>query len=282
MNRYDGACALNVRAETLSAWRSGLLDGAEAERLTAHVPGCAACQRTVAGFERIAQALRTLPDPPRRGLWEALQDGIARRRRDAKTRRRARARFIFDIAALLILALLVAVIFSNLPLPRGHGEFPTSTPSATATRPAPTATSWVPASAGWVASPLTYGKAIAFAASAPLTGYACGNMATDPADTTTPILLGVTHDGGQTWQPAITTPALGVECHVYVNPQEPYDLLIMTGGATPSYRSRDSGQTWTKIVLPGGSDQYPIDPVWIGDTLYVLEQTYVPPVTPGP
>src|SRR5690348_6150176 len=51
-------CALGIGADTLSAWRDGLLPNEEAERLRGHVAECAVCERRLAEFAEVARVLR--------------------------------------------------------------------------------------------------------------------------------------------------------------------------------------------------------------------------------
>src|SRR5262249_60762188 len=53
------ACALGIRDETLSAWRDGLAPAAMAQRLEAHVAGCAACGARLGAFDAVRRTLLT-------------------------------------------------------------------------------------------------------------------------------------------------------------------------------------------------------------------------------
>ena len=68
------ACALGIRDETLSAWRDGLAPAAVAQRLEAHVAGCAACGARLGAFDAVRRTLLTqrMPDVQEQ-VWRALQ-----------------------------------------------------------------------------------------------------------------------------------------------------------------------------------------------------------------
>lgn len=69
-------CALNVGADTLSAWRDDLLPREEMDRLRAHIAGCVACGRRLADLDEVARALRA-----QRELepGDRIVDGVRRR-----------------------------------------------------------------------------------------------------------------------------------------------------------------------------------------------------------
>jgi hypothetical protein len=138
-------CTLDLPTDTLSAWRDRALSVDEAERVGAHVPGCAACRTRLAEYEAVAHALRALavPEPvggyghnPRR----RDADHADRRRphvlappralRPARSRGGVRPRLpiaVEVIAALLLIALLGGLLGwqrSN----GGPAPVPTATP----------------------------------------------------------------------------------------------------------------------------------------------------------
>ncbi|HEX9037297.1 MAG TPA: zf-HC2 domain-containing protein [Ktedonobacterales bacterium] len=59
MTRETLVCQANIALDTLSALRDAALPAAEAQRLRAHIPTCAACQARLADFEAVASALRS-------------------------------------------------------------------------------------------------------------------------------------------------------------------------------------------------------------------------------
>jgi hypothetical protein len=65
--------------ERLSAFADGELVGAEAERVRAHLAGCARCRSTLADLSAILGAARTLdrPEPPA-ALWRAIEGVLDR------------------------------------------------------------------------------------------------------------------------------------------------------------------------------------------------------------
>lgn len=115
------ACALRLRAGTLSAWRDGALEPDEARHVEIHIGECAACRARLAEYDALATALRAIPEP-------APDGGYGRNPRllapSAPTTRAARTRFplasrvragggLGALAAVLLLALGFAAIFSH-------------------------------------------------------------------------------------------------------------------------------------------------------------------------
>lgn len=58
-------CALALSPAVLSAWRDDALPGAEAARVAAHIPTCAACQVRLADYDELARGLAAIrvPEP---------------------------------------------------------------------------------------------------------------------------------------------------------------------------------------------------------------------------
>jgi hypothetical protein len=285
----SSACSQRISGETLSAWRSRLLDPGEAERIAAHVDSCPACQAHLATFDRIARELRSQRLPiSGDALWRRVAGAISQRERNPMSRTN-KAVALTGLGAMAI----VVILFAALLLTRSPGQSgstpianATNTPTATATR-SPTAT---PVPERWqTLTSIDYGKGLAFASNTPQTGYICGN--TDhQGGGDVPLQLGVSHDGGRTWLPATALPISGDDCIIFVNPTDASDLVIRSfhcwegcgDEAGIPYRSVDGGKTWAQLVLPPGNessgltDAGPVN--WIGSTLFTYA---IPPGTQG-
>jgi anti-sigma factor RsiW len=145
-------CQENISADTLSALRDEALPAAEAQRLRAHIPSCAACQARLADFDRVAAALRAQRelDPGDRVL-EGVQARIA-----ATARRPLGGRGIWNmgntwnmrrmtggrrlVAGLAALAPVAAIILLFVYVFAGIGHKPqvVTTPTAQILTPTPT------------------------------------------------------------------------------------------------------------------------------------------------
>jgi len=130
------ACTLVLTAEALSAWRDSALPATESERIRAHLATCDACRTRLAHFDRLA-ALARLPVPlPPGGLGPNPRLLAPAARRGGPPRGAslgpALARTAGPLAAVLILALLAALLFSHLA---ARPATPVSTPTPTAPGP---------------------------------------------------------------------------------------------------------------------------------------------------
>jgi hypothetical protein len=75
------ACSTNISLQTLSDWRDRALNSTDEQRLQEHIATCAVCQSRLAGFDRVASALRYQHDlDPRQRIWNNLQPHITLRR----------------------------------------------------------------------------------------------------------------------------------------------------------------------------------------------------------
>ncbi|HEY7983159.1 MAG TPA: zf-HC2 domain-containing protein, partial [Ktedonobacterales bacterium] len=134
-------CGASISAERLSLWRDGGLPAAEAQHLREHSADCPACRERLAGFERVAEALRGQRElEPNGRIWPGVRQGAGRppRRRPLALSGRA-LRGLAGLAAVLALATLFANLLGshtgNRPPVVGR-----ATTSASASTPGPTAT----------------------------------------------------------------------------------------------------------------------------------------------
>lgn len=109
----------------LCAYLEGWLSPSQAEQIEAHLQDCPVCQQKIAGWEQVADALRTLPQLPapsrRIGVSQALTPTSA-------TEQRAIA-----LIALLILLPIVSW-FSRMPIEQTPQQLARWTPLPIATR----------------------------------------------------------------------------------------------------------------------------------------------------
>jgi len=192
------------------------------------------------------------------------------------------------IAAVAAVAALFALILGAV-----HPFGPGGAPTATATAARLTATASVAAPVGWTAAGPAYGETVAVAPSAPTTLYACGLDPQGARDGSQPITVGVSRDGGDTWQALPASPGPGLYCfNVRVSPVDPRYVALTVdacaasgcGSGAPSDLRRyvnvsaDGGAHWTRLALPAGAsahqgiDQY----AWAGTTLFVTSVWDVP------
>ncbi len=298
MTTRQALCAMNLTPADLSAWRSRVLPDDAYRRIAQHIPTCRACQATLAEYADLADALRGQQVPPTgMPLWRATKTKI-----DAYERSHMNRSQNYLIAGglgvlgVLVLAFVV-ILATSLPANSTTAQptaiiQPTATgtghkhPTATSVpRPTPTA---MPLPAGWTDARLPYAKDISFGVSDPQTGYVCGNLYNGTQGNGTqngapPLELGVTHDGGATWQGPMTLPFSYGDCRIQVNPFNANDLLIgefVCYGCDGSalyprtwYRSLDGGATWHLVPIPAGvgePNDYLIQYfMWGGQTLYM-------------
>lgn len=247
-------CPLGIDEQTLSAWRDGLLGAAEAQRLEAHLAGCRACQLCLDQFDRLASTLRRQREPYLRPyVWSGLLARI-----ESSPRRRFGRRgpvvwggVLSAVAALLLVALFAALLSQHL----GRASVPTSgtgTPTGSVVTTATarvSATATQPAAQGWAAAQgMQQGVIpdVAFAPSAPATGYACIGIA--GANGAASIVVYGTQDTGVTWR-ELSRLAGGTRCLLSVNPTNPRDIVLVAlpdSTATVVFRSQDGGGRWNK------------------------------------
>jgi len=269
-------CSLAITRETLSAWRSQSLTRQEQQRLAAHIPHCAVCQRKIDTFERIALTLRREPPASFSGqdLWNVLFMRISQPERSHMTNAR-NAAVMGGLATVATLVIIFAVVF-NLSSERKTTPPLTSTATTSATTPLLSPT---PDFQGWVLGvAVQYGN-VAFAPGNPAIGYVCGG----DAGGGTAISFGVTHNGGTSWQ-IQKSPSLYAACSLSISSANPNYVALLTtscyscASETPSTRldiSRDGGKTWKQGVLPNTDsvDPHQIDfAVWAGSDLFARPQ----------
>lgn len=132
------SCPLGYTGEDLTAWQAGLQDDAATADLRRHVAGCPACQRTLAEFQRLGDALRAAPVPPAgEAVWRGLRTQIARSPRRAPPARR----IVLAGAVATIAVGLLVILFVTFAAPPARPGGSTTTPIVVATRsPFPTVT----------------------------------------------------------------------------------------------------------------------------------------------
>lgn len=125
------ACELGIGAETLSAWRDGLLPAGEKERLRAHTPHCDACRRRLAAFDEVAQALRAQRElEPYGRIVEGVRGRLTRPAR--RSRARSRREIWSGLGALgAVAAVLLLFVYMFAGGPRG---LPTGKPTPAVTK----------------------------------------------------------------------------------------------------------------------------------------------------
>lgn len=299
MTTMKRTCTLGLDSQALSDWRARKLPPDDLARIARHIPTCEACQHTLGDYDQIRQALRTQAVPATGApLWHATQQTIQRNSRG--TMHTQQKLFIAGgLGVLAVLVLSFAIIFASAIPDHGTSAPPTAsisatgTPHSTATRHPPTVTATatpnplrVTPAQGWVTpGSLSFGQAVAFSASDPLTGYICGSPLSGTKSL--PMEWSVTHDGGRTWSnPAQITPN-GAECKLTIDPVNPKDVVIIVGGCvivcdngapTMPWRSSDGGATWQQMAIPTGDEASYAVPnlfTWQGSTLFVTFATLV-------
>ncbi|WIG60576.1 MAG: hypothetical protein OJF49_003324 [Ktedonobacterales bacterium] len=263
-------CALGLTSRTLSTWRAQGVSATEAERISAHVSSCAACQRQLAAYDAMDAVLRAQPvlAPPASDwdeLCERIEDEPVRTPLHwpipAALRRSSKG--LIAIAA----ALLVVVAFTWV---LGRGAFgpaapPTLTPITLAPQPGGriTGATWqhvtTPVPQGWYSYYTT-------APNDPATVYVCGTPPVlnapeslepgqpNPGQPDT-IVLWLTHDAGQHWTKAPLPEIKGWGCYVQVASDTPQHIAVLVdlgpGPNTDTHctnyslvLSADGGATW--------------------------------------
>jgi hypothetical protein len=168
-------------------------------------------------------------------------------------------------AVALVAALLIAFLTVF------HTHAPSSTPPPAAT----VQTLHVTPADGWVKpAALSFGKGIAFAHSDPVTGYVCGNTVPFAGtQANAPIRFTATHDGGRTWHEEAITPASGIDCVLYINPNDAREIVMLVEQPANviGWRSFDGGMSWQMMTLPPGDSGLVVieQPRWAGATLFV-------------
>ncbi len=259
-------CDAHVDLVTLSAWRDRAVSITEYRRLTDHIAVCSACQYRLRTLDHIGQSLQS-PDTDayQERIWHGLQ---------AKMQRPAVVHF--TLAPRLVAAISVLVIIALFALVGYQGHFLQNKQTMATATPTPTVLPNI-----WQAVPaIQYAVAITFAQSDLQTGYVCGN----PDSTADTLKLGVTHDAGLTWTTSLLAGIPGNYCQIAVSPYDADDIVLVSQSCSQgcfttnilrgTYRSRDGGKTWAKLVVPPGNEAsdstIPVSPVWTPTALFVL------------
>jgi hypothetical protein len=101
--------------DELGAYSLGVLDGAERERVVAHLAECSVCRELLSEHARVVEALRTQPlqAPPDR-VWRGIAAGLPSRQRRA-----SRRRFAAPLGWAAAAAAIVALVAWNVTLQFG-------------------------------------------------------------------------------------------------------------------------------------------------------------------
>lgn len=229
MPTTNASCPLDLTPTTIAAWRDGALSDDESARIAAHVPGCPACQREIARWDSLDDALRRMPVPASNGhLWRDVRAGMTSARgahgaHSSRANRQTARRLIgagSALAAVLLLALGFAQLFRLHGATTGVHPGATGTTSATATTqgtPAPLPTA-IPA------APAVAGKAITVqSANLPVQGVRFDDKSSDI------LTFGV----------AATDGATAYAC---------YSTSDQTGSRIAIYRTSDRAIHWTRLA----------------------------------
>ena len=143
MSTTPAPCTLGLSSEQLSAWRDRALPAIEMQRIAQHLPNCAACQRRLAHFDRIAAAVQA---PPPRDLRPLVWGGVQARltSREQRIMRFPRAAALSSISAaalLLIIAALFLIVLQQHKSSTAVGNGGTATATTGAPTVNPTSTS---------------------------------------------------------------------------------------------------------------------------------------------
>lgn len=154
---------------------------------------------------------------------------------------------------------------------------PTAQPTLTPT-PAFTATPAPPAGSGWRAIGPSNLQTLFFAPGDPLTAYTCFSY---PGGQRKPLIFGVSHDGGHTWQ-FHATALPDTDCQMAVNPTDAQSIALAaqlsvcsgngcTNRPTEVYISHDGGASWKAASPVGDLKDWGLSVLlaWVGDTLFV-------------
>jgi len=274
MPTTNASCPLDLTPTTIAAWRDGALPADESARIAAHVPGCSACQREIANWESLDDALRRQPTPASDGrLWRDVRAGMASNQRNHSRTNRQTARRLIGAGSALAAVLLLALGFAQLF--RLHSATTSVHPGATATiqgtpTPLPTAIPALPAITGarpawrpgnFPAAGITFGDrstdilSFAVAPTDGQTAYACYST----SDTTgSQIRIYRTANRAQTWTLLTTFSAphnQTSDCTPQVDALDASRVLVSVWGqdmqtlqATHWHElTEDGGATWTKL-----------------------------------
>jgi hypothetical protein len=255
-------CPQRMDSATLGAWRDRELPPTQGQRVEAHVRGCRACQQALSEMDLIGRAIRRY-DPPQMqdAIWRDVQMTMQEQRGNPMPARQQKTAILGGLGALAIVTVLAAVIlvFTATKPEASSTQTIVATAALSPTATPPTLGLTVAPGQDWTTlSALPNGLKVAFAPSAPLTGYACvqGTAGSQV------LSIAVTHDGGNHWQHFTPGNTRGVQCTFTINPIDANDVVMLGsrcfGGCGDNnniyaYRTRDSGQTWSTLALPTGA-----------------------------
>ena len=216
MTTANVSCPLALPPTTIAAWRDGALSAAESARIAAHIAGCVACQRELAMYDSLDNALRRQPVPASDGrLWRAVRAGMTSNRRPRNTSRKMRR--MVGATSALAAVLLLALGFAQLFQLRGNVTYhPASTATVQGT-PTPLPTAAPPSPAVRAASP----------------NWQPGNFPTSG------ITFGDKSDDILTFGVAATDGATAYSC---------YSTTNQAGSLLRMYRTSDRAVHWTQLV----------------------------------
>ncbi len=188
------------------------------------------------------------------------------------------------LAAIAISTAAVLVAVSPVHAPPKTGDatrVPTVAVQSLTLSPIASAAPTSPPGAGWSPIGPGFAQAAAFSPAMPATIFACGTL-NRPT-----IALGLSHDGGKTWQ-AYATGIAGQGCAMSVSPTQAGDVALAIHqcqgacGALPPaalFVSPDSGAHWKQALLPSGSFGMVLG--WLGQTLFATTNDPAAPLAVG-
>ncbi len=272
MTTANVSCPLDLPPTTIAAWRDGALSAAESARIAAHIAGCVACQRELAMYDSLDNALRRQPVPASDGrLWRAVRAGMTSNRRPRNYQQEVRR--MVGATSALAAVLLLSLGFAQLFQLRGNVTYhPTSTATAQGTpTPLPTAAPPSPAvraafaqlAAGqtFPRSGITFGEksddilTFGVAATDGATAYSCYSTTSQAGSQ---ITMYRTSDRAIHWTQLTQFPLPNVQtsdCEVQVDTLDANRVFVnVLGqnmqtllGISLNELTEDGGATWTKI-----------------------------------
>jgi Putative zinc-finger len=274
------ACPLALTPADLSAWRDGVLDRGEAQRIEAHLVGCAGCRERLEEYEAIAaglRAIRVLDPIEGYGRNPRLQPQRTQRIRLGLPCRRLLGG-IGALAAALLVALAFAQVFSSFgrhvtalrtPVP---SVTPSSTPTALPTLTLP----WKPAT---FPPGFTYSAAYPNLSIVPTDGLVAYACVLSPRGQGLIPHLWQTRDRGLGWTQVFSGQVVRVEtntCTMYADAFNPQVAVVSAAWAfhtappspngSTSYTTFDGGSTWHQLA----GNELVTQPATVGSATYAI------------